>query len=680
MIRFKLGLATASALAIALSASPAFAQNQQDDSEIVVTGHPELGEYGLDLTGLDTTANPGSDFERYANGKWLDRTEIPSDRASMSSFDVLAIRTEGQMKDIVSAAAPGSKTAALYRSFTDEKAVERAGLAPLMADIAKVRGISDKAEMARYMGHTNGAFGTSIFNQYVDVDPDAPTRTVLNLVQSGLGLPERDYYLNPRFAPQRQAYSDYMVRTFRAIGTPNPEEAAAKVMEFETYVAQLSWPAADRRNIDLTNNPYSSAQLAAYAPEFDWSAYFDGLGLPAQDKMIVNENTAIQRLAKLYAATPLDTLKLWQAFHVAEQASPYLTKKMVDSRFEFTSKLSGVAQQRERWKRGITLLNGSIGEQVGQEYVEKFFPPIAKAKMEELVANLKLAMADRIRGNSWMSPETKQAALAKLENTLVMVGYPDKWRNYDALTLKPDDLYGNVSQATAFNTAYAMSKLAGPVDRKEWHMVPQTVNAYNGGQLNEIVFPAAILQPPFFDPAADDAINYGGIGVVIGHEISHSFDDQGRKIDAEGRIRDWWTQADAERFDAEAEKYGAQFAKYEAVPGAFVNPDLTMGENIADLAGLHIALDAYHRSLNGKEAPVIGGLSGDQRFFLGFAQVWRDKTREDALRSQITADPHSPARFRIIGPLRNIDAWYDAFGVKPGDSMYIPPEKRVHIW
>ena len=391
---------------------------------------------------------------------------------------------------------------------------------------------------------------------YVDTDTADPTINDLYIGQGGLGLPEKDYYLNANFAPQRKAYMDYMARTFKAIGTPDPVGAAARVMEFETYAAQLSWDAADRRDIDKTNNPYSSAELAAYAPGLDWDAWYAGLGVAPQQRMIVSENTAVQRLAKLYDSTSLDTLKLWQEFHVADQASPYLTKAMVDSRFAYTSKLSGVSQNRARWKRGVSFANGSLGELIGQDYVAKYFPASSKAKMEELVANLKLAMADRIKINSWMSDSTKAEALKKLGNTIVMVGYPDKWRDFSGLDVSPDHLYTNVENAGKFNAAYDLAKLGKPVDRSLWFMSPQTVNAYNGGQLNEIVFPAAILQPPFFDPAADAAVNYGAIGVVIGHEISHSFDDQGRKIDAEGKVRDWWTPADATRFNAEAKKFG----------------------------------------------------------------------------------------------------------------------------
>jgi len=681
MIAFKNVLCSATALAlVAVLVSPAAADDTAPSDQIVVTGHAAIGDFGVDLSARDESTKPGDDFERYASGKWIDATTIPADRPSTGSFVNLAEDVRTQMQQLITSAPKDSKAGALYASFMDDKALERVGLKPLMSDIAQVRAIGDKSQMARFMGTTNGAFGSSLIASYIDVDPDNPTTNVLYLSQAGLGLPEKDYYLKPSFAPQRQAYVDYMTRTFRAIGTPDPRGAAEKVMAFETYVAELSWDAADRRDIDKTNNPYSTAALESYAPGLDWDAFFAGLGVPPQQRLIANEDTAIQRLARLYEATPLETLKLWEQFHVADQAAPYLDKAMVDSRFKYTSTLSGVSQIQPRWKRGVTLVNGSLGELVGQDYVAKHFPASSKAKMEQLVANLKLAMADRIKSNSWMSEATKQAALAKLDNTMVMVGYPDKWRDYSALTIAPGDVYGDVQRAGKFNAAYEMAKLGKPLDRKLWAMSPQTVNAYNGGQENKIVFPAAILQPPFFDPAADPAVNYGAIGVVIGHEISHSFDDQGRKIDASGKVRDWWTPGDAERFNAEAKKFGAQYAAFEVAPGAHINPELTMGENIADFAGLNVALDAYHRSLNGKPAPVIDGLTGDQRFFLAYAQVWRSKVREDSLRQQVTTDPHSPERYRTIVPIRDMDAWYTAFNVQPGDKLYIAPENRVHIW
>lgn len=665
--------------ALALPLAPLAAQDDSANQEIVVTAKPIFGEFGVDLSARDVSVNPGDDFERYASGAWIDRTEIPSDQSSTGSFIDLALMTEKQMRPVIQEAPATSKAGAMYRSFMDAKRVERVGMAPLMRDVATIRAIADKSEMARFMGTTDGNFGRSLFDFYVDLNPDTPGMQLLNVTQGGLGLPERDYYLNKDFAPQREAYRLYLQRTFKAIGTPDPVSAAADVLEFETYVAQLSWTPADSRNIDLTTNRYSPADLATYAPGLDWAAFFEGMGTPQQAMLIASQNTAIQKLAQLYDRTPLETLKLWQQFHIADDAAPYMHKAMVDSRFEYLKTVSGVTAQRDRWKRGVTLVNSQLGEVVGQAYVDKHFPAASKAKMQALVGNLKLAMADRIRGNSWMSEPTKEAALAKLAKLNVMVGYPDKWKDYSAIEVDAGDLYGNVVRARRVNHAMEMAKVGAPVDRQEWFMAPQTVNAYNGGQRNEIVFPAAILQAPFFDPAADSAVNYGAIGVVIGHEIIHSFDDQGRKIDAEGRIRDWWTAEDGERFKAKAKDFGAQYAAIE-IAGTHVDPELTMGENIADFAGLEIAYDGYMKSLAGKEPPVIDGLTGPQRFFLGYAQVWRSKDREDSLKSQIASDPHAPARLRTIVPIRNMEEWYAAFNIGPDSKFYIPPEKRVVIW
>ncbi|WP_088309877.1 M13 family metallopeptidase [Novosphingobium sp. B 225] len=682
MSRFKAALLSASTMALLLATAPVRAENApaEPGAEIVVVGHPQIGTFGVDLAARDTAAKPGDDFERYASGAWIDKTTIPSDRPSTGSFANLREDVQAQVQKLITDAPAGTKFGALYTAFLDEGRIERAGLKPLMADIAAVQAISDKSEFARHMGSTYAKFGSTLFNFGPYADTANPEINVLWMSQGGLGLPEKDYYFNAQFAKQRGAYYAYVERTMRALGKADPKAAAAQVMAFETEVAALSWDSDQSRQIQLINNPYSTAALKAYAPGLDWDAFFAGASLPEQQRMIVNENTAIRAIAKLVEATPLDVLKLWQEFHVADQAAPYLNKQMVDSRFAFTSSISGVTQNRPRWKRAVDLVNTSLGELVGQAYVAQHFPPLAKNRMEALVANLKVAMAGRIKTNSWMSEPTKLAALEKLAKMDVMVGYPDKWRDYSGVKADAADLYGSVASATRFNADYQMSQLGQKVDRKLWGMFPQTVNAYNGGLENKIVFPAGILQAPFFDLNADMAVNYGAIGVVIGHEISHGFDDQGRKIDAAGAVRDWWTPEDGERFNAEAKIFGAQYAAFEVVPGAFINPDLTMGENIADFAGLSVAYDAYKHALGGKEAPVIDGLTGDQRFFLGYAQVWRSKAREDSLRNQVTTDPHSPARYRTIAPLRNLEAWYQAWGIQPGDKMYIPPEKRAKIW
>ncbi|APW74274.1 M13 family peptidase [Sphingopyxis sp. MG] len=639
-----------------------------------------FGAWGVDLAARDPSVKPGDDFDRYANGGWSARTEIPADQPSAGvDYDVYNL-TQRQLRQLVTGAPATSQLGGLYQSFMDEARIEALGRKPLMVDIARVRAIGDKSAMTRFMGQSQGAFGFSVVSGEPYADSADPTTNVLWLGQSGLGLPDREYYLSDDFQAQRDAYRAYIVRTMTMIGDPAPEKAADAILAFETGIAQASWPIADRRDLGKINNPMSSDELAAYAPGLDWAAWFAGAGIAPQKRIIVNENTAVRDIAALYAKTPLDTIKAWQQFHVADNAANYLSKDWVDSRFEFTKAMSGVAELRPRWKRGLRLVDGSLGELVGETYAHAYFPPSAKAEMEKLVANLKLAMADRIRANDWMAPATKEAALAKLARMDVMVGYPDKWRDYSGLKIDPADLYGNVERSAAFEYAYLLSDLGKPVDRKKWAMNPQEVNAYNGGLENKIVFPAGILQAPFFSESVDDAVNYGAIGAVIGHEIVHGFDDQGRKIDAEGAVRDWWTAEDAARFEAQAKGFGAQYATYEAAPGAFINPELTMGENIADLGGLEIAYDAYHRSLGGKEAPVIDGLTGDQRFFLAFAQAWRNKARDDAIKQQVASDEHSPSRWRIIGPLRNVDAWYKAFDVPADAKYYLKPEARTRIW
>ncbi|AXK42891.1 M13 family metallopeptidase [Erythrobacter aureus] len=674
--------AAVSALALGLALStPAFAEETTDDENtIVVTGSAKIGEYGLDLTARDLTADPGDDFERYASGAWIDRTEIPADRPSVGSFYNLREDVTEQVNGLITEAPAGTQYGALYASFMNEKAIEKVGIAPLKRELAAVDALSDKSAFARYMGATYAKFGGTLFGAAPYADPDDPTINALWMFSGGLGLPEKDYYFNSKFDEKRIAYYEYLVRTFRNIGEEDPRGAASRVMTFETYVAQLNWDVEQTRQIEKINNPMSSDELVAYAPGVDWAAFFDGHNIPPQDRIIVTDNTAIKAIAELFASTDLETLQLWQKARVTHQASPYLNARMVESRFRYTSALNGTSEQRARWKRAVDTIDGSLGELVGEAYVEEYFPKIAKTRMDELVKNLKLAMGDRIRENDWMTPETKQAALEKLARMDVMVGYPEEFRDYSQLPMSPDDLFGNMVRATRFNADYQMSDLGKPVDRSKWAMNPQTVNAYNGGLENKMVFPAGILQPPFFDAWADPAVNYGAIGVVIGHEISHGFDDQGRKIDADGAIKDWWTAQDAERFNAEAKKFGEQYAAFEVVPGSFINPDLTMGENIADLAGVLVAYDAYKKSLNGEEAPVIDGLTGDQRFFLAYAQVWRAKAREDSLRNQVATDPHSPPRYRTIAPLRNVDAWYEAFNITPEDEMYIAPEDRVRIW
>jgi len=638
-----------------------------------------FGTWGVDLAGMDRTVNPGDDFDRYVNGGWAAKTEIPADQGSAGvGYDVFNL-SQDQIRAIIETAPPTTPLGAMYQSFMNEAAVEKLDDKPLQADLKLVTAIKDRDAFTKFMGLTNSRFGYTIVGPGVIPDPVKPDMNTLFLSQAGIGLPDRDYYLVDTFKPQVAAYRAYIERTFTMVNYPEPAKAADAVVAFETAIAKASWPAADRRDIDKINNPMTVAELQTYAPGINWDAYLTASNISLRNKVIVAEKSAIKDLAALYAATPLETLKAWQVFHVADQGAPYLSKRFVDSRFEFTKTLSGVTALRPRWKRGAALIDTTLGELLGRTYVETYFPASSKAMMTDLVKNLKTAMASRIEKNTWMAPETKKAALDKLAKMDVSVGYPDKWRDYSKLKVDVNDLYGNVERSAQFEWEYQLSDLGKPVDHSKWGMTPQTVNAYNGGLENRIVFPAGILQAPFFDPKADPAVNYGAIGAIIGHEISHGFDDQGRKIDETGAVRDWWTKSDAERFETQAKKFGAQYDTYEPVPGMHVNGSLTMGENIADMAGVLIALDAYHASLQGKAAPVLDGLSGDQRFFLAFAQSWRTKQREDSLKNQITSDPHSPAKFRVIGPLRNVDAWYNTFDVT-GGKYYLKPEDRARIW
>ncbi|HET9335244.1 MAG TPA: M13 family metallopeptidase [Sphingomicrobium sp.] len=658
-------------------AAPSWAA--ENEAAAATDGSVKFGKWGVALDSRDLKANPGDDFERYASGAWMDATEIPADKPSNSVGSEVNDRNQERLQSIITGSAKDSQIGALFASYMDEARLEQLDASPLMADLARVEAITSKAEFAKHMADTFADFGSTLFALGVLPDPANPTMNIAFVGTSGMGLPDRDYYLLDKYKPQRDAYRAYIQRSLELTSTPNASAAADAILAFETEIAKLSWPQADLRNLDKLNNPMTPAELAAYAPGLDWNRYLADTRV-VSPKMIVGDNTAVKALAALYDKTPLETLKSWQRFKVTDQAGPYLSKRFVDSQFEFVKVLSGAKQLRPRWRRGIAQVDGRLGEVLGETYVKRYFPAESKAAMEQLVANLKVAAAKRIDANGWMEPATKEAAKAKLARMDVMVGYPDKFRDYSKLEMKADDLYGNVKRSAAFEWDYQLSDLGKPVDRKKWAMSPATVNAYNGGLENKIVFPAGILQAPYFDLSADAAVNYGAIGAVIGHEIMHGFDDQGRKIDATGAIRDWWTPADAERFKKLTDELGKQYAAYEAAPGVFINPDLTMGENIGDMSGLEVAYEAYKISLGGKPAPVIDGLTGDQRFFLAFAQAWRGEQRDDAIKTQVASDPHSPRRYRVIGPLRNLDAWYQAFNVQAGSKFYIEPEKRVRIW
>lgn len=678
-----LWLGAASAVALVCASAPALAADLPDLSKA-----PRMGPWGFDLAGRDTSVAPSKDFFDYANGVYLNKLEIPADRSRYGAFDSLQELSQQRMRAVLEKAAANTsatgdeaKIGAFYRSFMDEAKVNELGAKPLATDLAAIRAIKTKDQMAEHMGGTMRKFGGSFFGSYVHDDAKDPEVYAAYLFQGGLGLPDRDYYLEDRFKTQKAAYQAYIAKMLSLEGWEKPEEHAAAIVAMETEIAKASWTRAERRDDDKTYNPFEIAKLQAYAPGFNWTAFMKGANLSKADRVIVAENTAFPKIAEIYAKTPLDTLKAWAAFNLADQAAPYLSRDFDQVNYEFRNKtLSGQPVQQPRWKRAVNATDNNVGEALGKLYVDAYFPPESKAKMEALVGDIRVAMKGRIEKLDWMGPETKAKALEKLSKFGVKIGYPDKWRDYSALQVKDGDLYGNIERATAFEWDYRAARWGGKVDDAEWGMTPPTINAYYQPTKNEIVFPAAILQPPFFDPEGDPAINYGGIGGVIGHEITHGFDDQGRKSDGDGKLTDWWTAADAAKFDAQAKKFGAQYSAVEVLPGAHINGDLTMGENIADLGGLLLALDAYHLSLKGKPAPVIDGLTGDQRVFLGWAQVWRGKYRDDRMRQQLVSDPHSPPKYRVQVPVKNIDAFYEAFGVKPGDGMYIKPEDRVRIW
>ena len=562
----------------------------------------------------------------------------------------------------------------------DDARVEALGAKPLAAGLAQIKATNSRDQIAALMG-THGGFFDSIFGAFVSPDAKDPKAYTVNMGSGGIGLPDRDYYLTPNFAKQKAAYQVYVGQMLSLVGWPDPEARAADIVAFETRMAQASWTRVERRDRDKTYNPTTPAELEAMAPGFDFKRYLVAADLGGADRLVLSDNTAFAPKAKIFAETPLPVLRAWMAFHLADESAPYLSKPFVDARFEFRNKtLAGQPEQGPRWKRAVAATNGALGEATGEIYVQKYFTPEAKAQMLDLVNNIKTALRGRIEHLTWMSQPTKEKALEKLSKFTVKIAYPDTWRNYSKLQVSSTDLYGDAKRAQEFEWNYRVARLNKPVDKKEWGMTPQTVNAYYNSTGNEIVFPAAILQPPFFDPKADPAINYGGIGGVIGHEISHGFDDQGRKSNGDGVLKEWWTPEDATKFKAKTTSLGKQYSAVELLPGEHINGDLTMGENIGDAGGVNLALDAYHASLHGKPAPVIDGLTGDQRVFLGWAQVWRQKERDAALLQQLHTDPHSPAEARVDQPLRNVDAWYAAFDVKPGDKLYLAPDERTKIW
>jgi putative endopeptidase len=657
---------------------------------------PTFGTWGVDLTGMDKSVKPGDDFFDYANGTWYKNAVIPPDRTGIGSFQNLGILSEQRMLAIVAGleAKPSARLDAeqrkirdLYDAYTDTAAIEKNGLTPARKDLAAFAALQTLDEVARAMGNpavpVDGPFALSI-----TADAKQPSRYVESLSQSGLGMPNRDYYLkdDPALAATRDAYRKYLTTVLTLAGEQNADGRADAVFDLETNMAKAQWTAVASRDADKTYNPMTAAKLASYAPGFPWTTFLAAKGLTEQSAnggriLIVRQNTAFPELAELFAATPVPVWRDYLTVHYLHEMSAYLPKAFDDADFSFFGKvLSGQNTQLPRETRAVHLVDQRLGHPLGKLYVAKYFPPESKAKVEALVANLLKAYDADIRKITWMTDATKAKALDKLHHFTPHVGYPDVWRDFSGLVISRGDLIGDIERSSAFEWHYRLTRIDKPVDRNEWNMTPPTVNAYYTSTLNSIFFPAAILQPPFFDPDADAAVNYGGIGAVMGHEIGHGFDDQGSKYSGLGVLESWWTDQDRKAFEARVSALGAQYDSYEGLPGLHVNGKLTMGENIGDLSGLSIALQAYHYSLNGKPAPVIDGYTGDQRYFLGFAQIWRAKNSEASLRRQILSNPHSPAHWRVVGPTRNVDAWYDAFGVKPGDKYYLPSDKRVHLW
>jgi putative endopeptidase len=651
---------------------------------------PKLGSFGVDLTGMDKSVKPGDDFYKYVNGAWNARTEIPADRSNWGGFNILRDLSDQRTRAIIEEVskaknAPGSvnqKVGDFFASFMDEAAIEAKGTAPMRPILAGIAAIETRTDLSRALATANRLGVTTPMGIGVEQDLKDNSQYSAYLGQGGLGLPDRDYYLvdNPKFVEARTKYKVHIATMLKLAGIADADAKAAGIYELERKIATTHWTQAESRQIDKLYNPMTLAELGAKMPAVDWPVFLQTAGLGAQKQVIATQVSALDGAAKLIASEPIAVWKDYLTFHSIKGAAGMLPKAFVEEDFAFDGKvLAGTPQLKDRWKRGVDMLNASMGEAVGQVYVQRYFPPASKAKADVLVKNLIKAMDGRLAKIEWMDPATRVKARNKLAAFTPKIGYPDKWRDYSKLAVDRSDLFGNALRATEFEYERQLAKIGKPVDRSEWGMTPQTVNAYANPLLNEIVFPAAILQAPFFDPTADPAVNYGAIGAVIGHEISHHFDDQGRKFDEKGNLSEWWTPEDVKRFEALADNVVKQYGAYEPLPGQKVNGELTLGENIADLAGITIAYDAYKLSLGGKPAPVIAGYTGDQRFFLGFGQVWQGKMRDARLLAQLTTDPHTPGHFRPY-VVRNIDAWYAAFDVKAGEKLYLTSDKRARIW
>jgi putative endopeptidase len=649
---------------------------------------------GIAVEYIDPAVRVQDDFFKHLNGKWLTSTEIPADKSSWGTFVKLDDDLRPQLRAIIEDAAksPNGKAGTdaqrigdFYASYMDEQRADALGLAPLSAELARIAAMKDKGELPAMLAHLGRQSINVPFDFGIHQDAKDSTKYVADIAQGGLGLPDREYYLkadDAKLAEARAKYQVHVEKMLALAGSKSAAADAARIVAFETALAKVQWTPVENRDPVKTYNKVDLAKMAEVAPGFDWKAYLDAAGISGKTSyVVVSQPSYLKGFAQVSNDTSLDTWKAYLQMRLISGYANFLSKPFVDERFAFNGTvLAGIKEMQPRWKRAVGAVEIAMGESLGKLYVEKHFPAERKARMEVLVKNLLAAYKQSIDTLDWMSPATKKEAQAKLAKFTYKIGYPNKWRDYSALTVARDDLVGNVMRSRVFESNRQLAKLGQPIDREEWGMTPQTINAYYNPEMNEIVFPASILQPPFFDANADDAVNYGAIGGAIGHEISHGFDDQGSQYDGDGNLRNWWTAQDQKNFAAKTQKLVAQYGAYSPLPGYNVNGELTLGENIGDNSGVAIAYKAYKLSLKGKKAPVIDGLTGDQRFFMGFGQVWRAKMREQQQIVQVKTDPHSPGQFRANGTMMNQPAFYEAFKVKPGDKMYLAPKDRVIIW
>lgn len=680
---------TATALLALAACSPARQTKPEAPPPPPAPAPAKIGPFGLELQDRDASVKPGNDFYRYAVGHWLDTNQIPADRVAWGTFSMLDADAEKQVRGLIEAlptdAPAGSvqqKVSDFYRTFMDTDAIEHAGLEPARETLKVIGAARTHEAIAKLMGEPDlpliGPIGID-----VTIDEKNPDRYIVRIGQSGLGLPDREYYLSndPALKEIRAKYQAHIARMLALAGEKNTAAQAKQILALETQIARQHWKVEDRRDRIRTYNLRTRAELNKLAPQYPWRAQLAAAGIDAQPQFVVRELDAVEKLGKMFRKVSVPQWRSYLKYHFLAGTANVLPKALDAEAFDFYGRtLNGQQQQRERWKRAVGASDGALGEAVGELYVAKYFPPESKAKMEDLVENLRAAYEGRVKQLPWMTAETKQVALEKLGLFRPKIGYPDTWRDYSKLEIRSGDAYGNARRAALFSWHHDADRLGQKTDRGEWGMTPQTVNAYYNPTFNEIVFPAAILQSPFFDPNADAAVNYGAIGGVIGHEMGHGFDDQGAKSDARGVLRTWWQPADEASFKKLVDSLADQYSGYTALPGLNLNGRNTLGENIGDLGGLSVAYEAYHLSLKGQEPPVIDGLTGDQRFFLSWAQGWRSLYRDQLLRNLVISDEHSPPKFRVNGVVRNMDAWYAAFDVKPGDALYLPPEQRVRIW